>query len=312
MQDLVAHVTAAPETPAGTSRFVEWLSLQGLSIVLWVLGALLATRFIQWMVGRITARIDSQFTESDALVRSEAIKHRHSVAQILAWAAIAIVYIIAGFNVVRQFNVPITGFVAPATVLGAALGFGAQRIVQDLLSGFFIITEKQYGFGDVVSLAIVGATEPAEGTVEDVTLRITKLRSADGEMITIPNGQIVKAINLSKDWARSVVDIPLPIGSDMSKVNDLIAQIGHQAFTDSRTRNLLLDEPTAMGVIDIEVDTMTVRIVARTLPGKQFEVSRDLRARIVRAFGRAGIALAPGSGIETDAVAPVAAEEGSR
>ena len=181
MQDLVALVTAAPETPAGTSRFVRWLSLQGLSIVLWVLGALLATRFIQWVVGRITARIDSQFTESDALVRSEAIKHRHSVAQILAWAAIAIVYIIAGFNIVRQFNVPITGFVAPATVLGAALGFGAQRIVQDLLSGFFIITEKQYGFGDVVSLAIVGATEPAEGTVEDVTLRITKLRSADGQ-----------------------------------------------------------------------------------------------------------------------------------
>jgi small conductance mechanosensitive channel len=74
----------------------------------------------------------------------------------------------------------------------------------------------------------------------------------------------------------------------------------------------LLDEPTAMGVIDIEVDTMTVRIVARTLPGKQFEVSRDLRARIVRAFGRAGIALAPGGAIETDSVEPVAAEEGSR
>lgn len=313
MHDVSALMTtAAGGGVAGSDRLVRWLSLQGLSILLWVVGALLVTRFIQWMVKKITTRIDAGFTESDALVRSEAIKHRHSVAQVLAWGAIAIVYVIAGFSIVRELGVPITGFVAPATVLGAALGFGAQRIVQDLLSGFFIITEKQYGFGDVVSLAIVGSAEPAEGTVEDVTLRITKLRSADGEMITIPNGQIVKAINLSKDWARSVVDIPLPIGVDMGRVNDLIAQIGHQAFNDTRMRKLLLDEPTAMGVIDIEVDTMTVRIVARTLPGRQFEVSRDLRSRLVRAFGRAGIALAPGSAIETDAVDPAAAEEARR
>uniref|UniRef100_UPI003D2E9FB6 hypothetical protein n=1 Tax=Escherichia coli TaxID=562 RepID=UPI003D2E9FB6 len=86
---------------------------------------------LQWMVGRITTKIDSQFTESDALVRSEAIKHRHSVAQVIAWVAIAIVYIIAGFSIGRERGVPITGCVAPATVLGAALGFGAQRIVQD-------------------------------------------------------------------------------------------------------------------------------------------------------------------------------------
>lgn len=312
MHDVLAFVTASPSGPAGSDRLIRWLSLQGLTILLWVVGALLATRFIQWLVNRITTKIDSQFTESDALVRSEAVKHRHSVAQVIAWGAIAIVYIIAGFSIVRALGVPITGFVAPATVLGAALGFGAQRIVQDLLSGFFIITEKQYGFGDVVSLAITGAGEPAEGTVEDVTLRVTKLRSADGEMITIPNGQIVKAINLSKDWARSVVDIPVPVGADMSKVNELITQIGHQAFTDSRTRNLLLDEPTAMGVTEIGVETMTVRIVARTLPGKQFEVSRDLRARIVRAFGRAGIALVPGTAIETDSAAPATAEEGNR
>ncbi|WP_020109538.1 MULTISPECIES: mechanosensitive ion channel domain-containing protein [Nocardiaceae] len=312
IHDLAVLVTADPENLAGSDRLIRWLSLQGLTIVLWILGALLATRFIQWTVDKVTTRIDSGFTESDALVRSEAIKHRHSVAQVIAWGSIAVVYIIAGFSIVRELGVPITGFVAPATVLGAALGFGAQRIVQDLLSGFFIITEKQYGFGDVVSLAVLGSVDPAEGTVEDVTLRVTKLRSADGEMITIPNGQIVKAINLSKDWARSVVDIPLPIGVDMGRVNDLIAQIGHQAFNDPRMHKLLLDEPTAMGVTDIEVDTMTVRIVARTLPGRQFEVSRDLRVRLVRAFGRAGIALAPGTAIETSAVDPTLEEEGAR
>ena len=105
---------------------------------------------------------------------------------------------------------PIGSLVAPAAVIGAALGFGAQRIVQDLLSGFFIITEKQYGFGDLVSLT-GRYRRRREGTVEDVTLRITKLRTTDGEMYTIPNGQIVKSLNLSKDWARAVVDIPVPM-----------------------------------------------------------------------------------------------------
>ena len=99
-------------------------------------------------------------------------------------------------------------------MLGAALGFGAQRMVQDMLSGFFIITEKQYGFGDLVQLSMAAVTDDALGTVEDVTLRVTKLRSTEGEMITIPNGLIVKSLNLSKDWARSVVDIPVPASAE--------------------------------------------------------------------------------------------------
>ena len=99
---------------------------------------------------------------------------------------------------------------APATVLGAALGFGAQRVVQDILAGFFIITERQYGFGDTVRLAITGSSEDAEGIIEDVTLRVTRMRNSDGEVITVPNGQIVKATNLSKDWARAVIDVPVP------------------------------------------------------------------------------------------------------
>ncbi len=302
-------VYSAAWTPAGTDDLVKWLSLQGLSILLLILGAVIATRFIQWATTRITGRIDESFQESDELVRSESAKHRHSVAQVISWVAIVIVYLIAAFNIIKQFDIAITAFVAPATVLGAALGFGAQRIVQDLLSGFFIITEKQYGFGDVVELTIVGSVATAEGAVEDVTLRITKIRSADGEMITVPNGQIVKATNLSKDWARSVVDIPLPPGADLSRVNEILNAVGQQTFADPRMRPLLLDEPTPMGVTEMEIDAVTVRIVARTLPGKQFEVSRDLRARIVRAFGRAGITLAPGETIQTGAMGAPAQSE---
>ncbi|WP_018180888.1 mechanosensitive ion channel family protein [Jongsikchunia kroppenstedtii] len=290
-------------SPAGTLGWTRWLLTSGLLIVLWVVGSILAIRVVRWSVDRITGHIDQDFAASDDLVRTEAAKHRHALAQVAAWVAIAIICTIAAFNIIHQMGVPISGFVAPATVLGAALGFGAQRVVQDLLAGFFIITEKQYGFGDVVQLTVTGGTE-AEGTLEDVTLRVTKLRSSDGEVITIPNGQIVKATNLSKDWARAVVDIPFPSGVDVGRVTDLLHDVGEQAFDDEKLKRLLLDAPTTMGVIDVEVDQVTVRLVARTLPGKQFEVSRALRTRIIRALGRAGIALAPGSAITTTSVSP--------
>ena len=149
--------------------------------------------------------------ESDQLVRSESAKHRQAVASVISWVSIALLFVIVVVEITDILAIPVGSLVAPAAVLGAALGFGAQRIVQDLLAGFFIITEKQYGFGDLVSADRRRHRRTTrEGTVEDVTLRVTKLRSTEGEMFTIPNGQIVKTLNLSKDWARAVVDIPVP------------------------------------------------------------------------------------------------------
>jgi small conductance mechanosensitive channel len=188
----------------------EWILVRGLPIALLLIGALLAARFIRWAAQKITRRIDADFQDSDALVRSESAKHRQAVASVISWVSIAVLFVIVAVQVTAILQIPVGSLVAPAAVLGAALGFGAQRIVQDLLSGFFIITEKQYGFGDLVELAISGVDD-ARGTVEDVTLRVTKLRSSEGEMFTIPNGQIVKALNLSKDWARAVGGVPVPV-----------------------------------------------------------------------------------------------------
>jgi small conductance mechanosensitive channel len=272
---------------------LTWLAGRGLEIVLIVLGSVLLARFVSWIGSRVTERIDRRATGGDALVRSEAAKHRHSLTQVLTWAAIVLIYSIAVFFVLDRLGVPITGLVAPATVLGVGLGFGAQRIVGDVLAGFFIITERQYGFGDVVSIAVVGAGEPANGTVEDVTLRITRVRSADGEVITIPNGQIVKVVNLSRDWARAVVDVPVPTTVDVNRVNEVLREVGREAFRDPGMRPLLLDPPSLMGVESLGLDQVNVRMVARTLPGKQFEVGRDLRARVVAAFLRQGMNLQP-------------------
>jgi small-conductance mechanosensitive channel len=276
----------------------EWIITRGLRIVLLLIGGLLLARFVNWAALRITQRIDADFEDSDALVRSETAKHRQAVASVISWVTIAVVFVLVAVEITDVLRVPVGSLVAPAAVLGAALGFGAQRIVQDLLSGFFIITEKQYGFGDLVQLSITGIANDAQGTVEDVTLRITKLRTSEGEVFTIPNGQIVKSLNLSKDWARAVVDIPVPTAADLSQVNDVLHQVCEKAMDDVGLKELLLDAPSLMGVESIELGTVNLRMVARTLPGKQFEVGRRLRLMVIAALSRAGI-VTPGDNSPT-------------
>ncbi|KAA8888439.1 mechanosensitive ion channel family protein [Nocardia colli] len=274
---------------ATTTETTNWLRSNGLEIVLLILGAMLFSRFATFLRDRITRKIDAEFRGGDALVRTEAAKHRHALAQVVTWVVLTIVYVLIGVEVLRRLGFAVTGLVAPAAVLGAALGFGAQRIVQDILAGFFLITERQYGFGDVVRIAVTGASEMAEGTVEDVTLRITTLRNSDGEVITVPNGQIVKVTNLSKDWARAAIDVPVSASADITRVNEILHEVGTRAYEDPRLKPLLLDEPTVMGVEDLTVDQMNIRMVARTLPGKQFEVGRELRVRVAAALRREGI-----------------------
>ncbi|MFC4375137.1 mechanosensitive ion channel family protein [Nocardia halotolerans] len=281
MTDLLALDTA----PGITS----WLRSSGLEIVLLIVGAMLFGRFAAFLRDRVTTKIDSTFQTSDALVRTEAAKHRHALAQVVTWVVLTIVYVLVGMEVLRRLGFSVTGLVAPAAVLGAALGFGAQRIVQDILAGFFIITERQYGFGDVVQIAVIGSADPAEGTVEDVTLRITTLRNSDGEVITVPNGQIVKVTNLSKDWARAAIDVPVSAQADITRINEVLHEVCQKAYQDPRLEPLLLDEPSVMGVEGLSIAEMNIRMVARTLPGKQFEVGRELRVRVAAALRKEGI-----------------------
>ena len=266
-----------------------WVRGSGLEILLLVLGAILLTRFATWFKAMITERIDANDGESDALVRSEAAKHRHALAQVLTWTVLVIVYCFTGVQIADRLGVPTSGLVAPAAVAGVALGFGAQRLVQDLLAGFFIIAERQYGFGDLISIAIPGVPGGVIGTVEDVTLRMTKVRTANGEVIITSNGSIVQLTNLSRDWARVVVDVPVPFSVDIGHVSEILRQVGREAYADEELHPQLLGAPAVMGVQSIEVDQIHVRIVARTLPGRQFLVGLALRGRIAAALRHEGI-----------------------
>jgi moderate conductance mechanosensitive channel len=286
----------------------EWIITRGLRIVMLLIAAVLAVRFVTWVAQQVTRQLDVGFAESDALVRSEATKHRQAVASVIQWVSIVIIaiWVILQISQVLQFSVG--GLIAPATVLGAALGFGAQQLVKDLLAGFFIIVEKQYGFGDLVALTVSGVAAEARGTVENVTLRVTRLRSSDGEVFIVPNGQIVKTVNLSKDWARAVVDIPVSTNADLNRVNEVLHQECERALDNPVLGELLSDAPTVMGVERIEVDTVTLRVVARTLPGKQFEAGRQLRVLVIRALARAGIVTAADAtvGLVEDPAVPAA------
>ena len=270
---------------------VDWARGSGLEIVLLVTGAILLTRLATWLEGRITDRIDSQAQEKDALVRSETAKHRHALASVITWVVLVVIYCVTGVAVLARLGIPVTSLVAPAAVVAVALGFGAQRIVQDILAGFFIITERQYGFGDLIQLSVPSIPIPAIGTVEDVTLRITTVRTIDGEVVITPNGQITQVTNLSRNWARAVVDVPVPATVDVTLVSDLLRAVGEQAYEEAELRDLLLDPPAIMGVQSIDVDHFQVRMVARTLPGKQFDVGRMLRVRIAAGLHRQGINL---------------------
>src|SRR5713101_8653343 len=271
-----------------------WARGSGLEIVLLVTGTILLTRLATWLGARITDRIDANARETDALVRSEASKHRHALAQVITWTTLVIIYSATAVAIAARLGIPVTSLVAPAAVVAVALGFGAQRIVQDILAGFFIITERQYGFGDLIRLSVPSLPDPATGTVEDVTLRVTTVRTADGEVVITPNGQISQVTNLSRDWARAVVDVPVPAAVDVNRVSDLLRVIGEEAYKEQELRSLLLDPPAVMGVQSIDVDNFQVRLVARTLPGKQFEVGRMLRARIAAGLRREGIHLPAG------------------
>jgi small conductance mechanosensitive channel len=267
-----------------------WARSNGLEIVLFLTGAVLLSRTARAVGHAILRRIDAR-SRGTGLVRTESAKHVHVVTQVSMWAIVVLVWCTAIFLTLQRLGVPVTGLVAPATVVAVALGFGAQRVVQDVLAGLFIIAEHQYGFGDNIRVSALGQDSGATGTVEEVTLRITRMRTVNGEVVIIPNGQIIQVTNQSRDWARAVIDVPVPATADVGKVREVLGEVGEEARKDKELGPLLLDSPSVVGVESIELDTLHVRIVARTLPGKQFAVGRELRERVALAFRAEGISV---------------------
>ncbi len=220
---------------------------------------------------------------------SESLKRSRAISEAIEWVAVALTYFVVAVLSFDRLGIPLTTLVAPATVIGIGLGFGAQQMVGDLLSGFFLFAEHQFAFGDVIRLSVPGQTTGITGTVEELTLRVTKLRTAQGELVVVPNSALRQVTNLSKDWSRAVIDIPVPVTEDLEQVTATLREVVGTMAKDPHWKDLLLGDPIVAGVETIDVGYVQLRLIARTLPGRQFEVAREIRLRAATALRSAGV-----------------------
>jgi small conductance mechanosensitive channel len=269
----------------------RWLRDSLLPGVLLLLLAVLIARLLRWLGSRYRQSLDREVkaTIESGGVTSERTKRSRAVAQAVEWSAVSLNYFVVGLLVLKQIGVPLTSLVAPATVAGVAIGFGAQQVVGDLLAGFFLFTERQFGIGDLVRLSTPGQLTGILGTVEELTLRVTKLRSQTGEVIVVPNSSLRQVTNLSKDWSRVVLDIPIPVEEDLDVVTKLVDEVASTMAAEESWRNLIIGEPTVAGVETIQVGYVQLRLFVRTQPGRQFDVGRELRLRVATALRNAEI-----------------------
>ena len=206
-----------------------------------------------------------------------------ALGAILRSAASVTIFSIAGFIVLGDLGINLAPLLASAGVVGVAVGFGAQNLVRDYLSGVFMLVEDQYGVGDVITVG------DATGTVENVTLRITRVRDVNGIVWHIRNGAIETVGNESQGWARAVLDFPVPFESDLATIRNVLQETGDMMWNEPTWRAVMLEAPEVWGAQAISGDEVVMRIVAKTPPLRQWEVEREMRARVKAALQAAGI-----------------------
>jgi small-conductance mechanosensitive channel len=215
-------------------------------------------------------------TVSTDPVREEA--RTRTVGSVTRSAVIGAIWITAVLAMLQVLNEAFSSFVLAITLLGSALTFGAQSLIRDVLSGFFILLEDQYAVGDQVDVGL------ATGTVERVTLRVTRLRDASGEVWWVPNGQIARAGNLTQDWARAVIDVALARESDVEEATATIVGIAEQTVARPELADRCLEPPNAVGLIELSDHRLVVRISVKVAKGAQDEVRRAIQSALLPAF----------------------------
>jgi small-conductance mechanosensitive channel len=223
-----------------------------------------------------------------ALVTERREQRVRALGSILRSAASVTIFAIAGVVLLGDIGINLAPLLASAGVVGIAIGFGAQNLVRDYLSGIFMLVEDQYGVGDVISVGSV------TGTVETVTLRITRLRDVNGIVWHIRNGTVDQVGNESQGWARAVIDFPVPYTADLSTIRTILREAADTMWAQPAWRTVMLEEPEVWGAQEVSSTEITMRMVAKTAPLRQWEVAREMRARVKAALDAAGITPASG------------------
>jgi len=256
-----------------------WLTTSGIKIIGIVIGLIILSRMSRWSVRWVERLIPGK----DSLQAAEVKKRAQTLGNILR-DALLIVFSFAGLlMILGELGIQLAPLLATAGIGALAIGFGAQSLVKDVINGFFIILENQYRIGDVIDVSGVS------GLVESLTLRRTVLRDLEGRVHMIPNGEIKIVSNLSKEWARSVLDIGISYREDLDRIIALLSRIGKEIESDERFKEALLEPVQIMGVERFGESQLVIRMAVKTAPLKQWEVSRELRRRIKSRFDEEGI-----------------------
>jgi small conductance mechanosensitive channel len=235
---------------------------------------------VQERLGTIRRRTPAALLEpGEVSLRAE--QRINALTSVLRSITTAVIFTIAGFIIVGEFGLNLAPLLAGAGIVGIALGFGAQSLVRDFLSGMFILVEDQFGVGDIVDL-----DQQTSGTVEAVSLRTTRLRAVDGTVWHVPNGDIRRVGNKSQHWSRALLDVEVAYDTDIDQAKAVIKRVADTLWHE---REDILEEPEVWGVERLGPNAIVIRLVVKTRPADQYDVSRDLRQRLKEAFDAEGI-----------------------
>lgn len=220
----------------------------------------------------------------DALLHERRRQRAETMGSVLKHVASIVILGTAALTVLDRLTIPIAPLLTSVGILGVAIGFGAQELVKDFIAGMFMLLEDQYGVGDVID---AGA---AIGTVEAVTLRVTRLRDADGRVWYVRNGTITRVGNESQGWSRAYFDVPVAYDADITSVRAALENVAEEIWADPEYReSVIVEHPQVYGVEQLSDSALVFRITAKTLPSRQAEVAREIRLRVKSALDTAGI-----------------------
>lgn len=279
----------------GTARFFDLVVEPVVQIVLIVLIALIFLRLLRRLARRLFTRakddttvarwgVELPFADEDHPVSTRKRQRLDALGAVTDSMLAVVVWSIALLTILgTTFGINLAPFIAGAGILGIALGFGAQDLVKDFVSGIFMLAEDQFGVGDVVDVG------EATGVVERVSLRTTRLRDVTGTVWHVPNGEIRRVGNMSQEWSRALLDIGIAYGADVGEASRLIKEVADEMAHQAPYEDLFLADPEIWGVEDLSADSILIRLVIKTLPGEQWQIARELRRRIKDAFDDADI-----------------------
>ncbi|MDA8777253.1 mechanosensitive ion channel family protein [Pontimonas sp.] len=246
-------------------------------VVAGIVGSLILRVVISRVVNQVVRGVkrahkvdDTQELTSSPLSAMRSVQRTRTLGSVLNNTATWVIVTVVAILTLTELGFSVTALVASAGILGAALGFGAQSIIKDVLNGMFMVFEDQLGVGDVVDLGI------AEGVVERVGIRITEIRDVSGTLWFVRNGEILRVGNKTQDWSRVILDLPVPYNSNIDEIQNLLLESAKEFASRSDWRRKIMEEPEVWGVQSLSAEAVTLRLVVKVRAGEQWAAERAL------------------------------------